>query len=104
MIEQTQVQKKKPVVDMTPDERKAHVWNRNKLGILETVVEMYFGVADRVTNDPRYKGLPQYVQSAAIATNFIAFRDSCKELRALNLSAEDMIDISKKSAEVRKAV
>ena len=96
-MEQVQTQKKKPVVDMNPDERKAHVWNRNKQGILEVIVEMYFGVADRVTNDPRYKGLPQYVQSAALATNFIAFRDSCKELRALNLSAEDMLDISKKA-------
>jgi len=96
MIE-TQTQKKKPVVDMNPDERKAHVWNRNKQGILEVVVESYFGVVDRVINDPRYKNLPQYVQSASIATNFIAFRDSCKELRALNLSAEDMIDISKKA-------
>ena len=96
-MEQIQTQKKKPVVDMTPDERKAHVWNRNKQGILEVIVEMYFGVADRVTNDPRYKDLPQYVQSAAIATNFIAFRDSCKELRALNLSAEDMLNISKKA-------
>ena len=103
-MEQVQVQKKKPVVDMTPDERKTHVWNRNKLGILEVVVEAYFGVAQRVINDPRYKALPQYVQSAAIATNFIAFRDSCKELRALNLSAEDMLDISKKSAEIKKAV
>jgi len=82
---------------MTPDERKAHVWNRNKKGLLEVIVEQYFGVVERVTQDPRYKGLPQYVQSAALATNFIAFRDSCKELRALNLSAEDMLDISKKS-------
>ena len=96
-MEQVQVQKKKPVVDMTPDERKAHVWNRNKLGILETIVEAYFGVAQRVISDPRYKNLPQYAQSAAIATNFIAYRDSCKELRALNLSAEDMLDISKKA-------
>ena len=103
-MEQVQTQKKKPVIDMTPDERKAHVWNRNKKGLLEVIVEQYFGVVERVTQDPRYKGLPQYVQSAALATNFIAFRDSCKELRALNLSAEDMLDISKKSAEVRKAV
>ena len=94
---ETQVQKKKPVVDMTPDEKKAHVWNRNKRGLLEVIIEAYFGVAERVTQDPRYKSLPQYVQSAAIATNFIAFRDSCKELRALNLSAEDMLDITKKS-------
>ena len=94
---ETQVQKKKPVIDMTPDERKAHVWNRNKKGLLEVIVEQYFGVVERVTQDPRYKGLPQYVQSAAIATNFIAFRDSCKELRALNLSAEDMLNISKKA-------
>ena len=97
MMEQVQTQKKKPVIDMTPDERKAHVWNRNKKGLLEVIVEQYFGVVERVTQDPRYKGLPQYVQSAALATNFIAFRDSCKELRALNLSAEDMLDISKKS-------
>jgi len=97
MMEQIQTQKKKPVIDMTPDERKAHVWNRNKQGILEVIVESYFGVVDRVTNDPRYKNLPQYAQSAAIATNFIAYRDSCKELRALNLSAEDMLDISKKA-------
>ena len=96
-MEQVQTQKKKPVIDMTPDERKAHVWNRNKKGLLEVIVEQYFGVVERVTQDPRYKGLPQYVQSAALATNFIAFRDSCKELRALNLSAEDMLDISKKS-------
>ena len=94
---ETQTRKKKPVVDMNPDERKAHVWNRNKQGILEVIVESYFGVVERVTQDPRYKGLPQYVQSAALATNFIAFRDSCKELRALNLSAEDMLDISKKA-------
>ena len=97
MMEQIQTQKKKPVIDMTPDERKAHVWNRNKKGLLEVIVEQYFGVVERVTQDPRYKGLPQYVQSAALATNFIAFRDSCKELRALNLSAEDMLDISKKA-------
>ena len=97
MMEQIQTQKKKPVIDMTPDERKAHVWNRNKKGLLEVIVEQYFGVVERVTQDPRYKGLPQYVQSAAIATNFIAFRDSCKELRALNLSAEDMLNISKKA-------
>ena len=97
MMEQVQTQKKKPVIDMTPDERKAHVWNRNKKGLLEVIVEQYFGVVERVTQDPRYKGLPQYVQSAALATNFIAFRDSCKELRALNLSAEDMLDISKKA-------
>ena len=96
-MEQVQTQKKKPVFDMTPDERKAHVWNRNKKGLLEVIVEQYFGVVERVTQDPRYKGLPQYVQSAALATNFIAFRDSCKELRALNLSAEDMLDISKKA-------
>ena len=96
-MEQVQTQKKKPVIDMTPDERKAHVWNRNKKGLLEVIVEQYFGVVERVTQDPRYKGLPQYVQSAALATNFIAFRDSCKELRALNLSAEDMLDITKKS-------
>ena len=96
-MEQIQTQKKKPVIDMTPDERKAHVWNRNKKGLLEVIVEQYFGVVERVTQDPRYKGLPQYVQSAALATNFIAFRDSCKELRALNLSAEDMLDISKKA-------
>mgnify|MGYP005831354049 FL=1 len=96
-MEQVQTQKKKPVIDMTPDERKAHVWNRNKKGLLEVIVEQYFGVVERVTQDPRYKGLPQYVQSAALATNFIAFRDSCKELRALNLSAEDMLDISKKA-------
>ena len=97
MMEQIQTQKKKPVIDMTPDERKAHVWNRNKKGLLEVIVEQYFGVVERVTQDPRYKGLPQYVQSAALATNFIAFRDSCKELRALNLSAEDMLNISKKA-------
>ena len=97
MREQIQPQKKTPVNDMTPDERKAHVWNRNKKGLLEVIVEQYFGVVERVTQDPRYKGLPQYVQSAALATNFIAFRDSCKELRALNLSAEDMLDISKKA-------
>ena len=68
---ETQTQKKKPVVDMTPDERKSHVWTRKKLGILEVIVESYYGVADRVINDSRHKGLPQYVQSAAIATNFI---------------------------------
>ena len=96
-MEQVQTQKKKPVIDMTPDERKAHVWTRKKLGILEVIVESYYGVADRVINDSRHKGLPQYVQSAALATNFIAFRDSCKELRALNLSAEDMLNISKKA-------
>ncbi len=96
-MEQVQTQKKKPVVDMTPDERKSHVWTRKKLGILEVIVESYYGVADRVINDSRHKGLPQYVQSAAIATNFIAFREMCKDLRAIDLSAEDMIDISKKA-------
>ena len=55
-----------------------------------------------ISNDPYFKSLPQFNQTSALATVFIA-TNSLKDKLSARESAEKLVEISK-SAEVKKAV
>jgi len=55
-----------------------------------------------ISNDPYFKSLPQFNQTSALATVFIA-TNSLKDKLSARESAEKLVEISK-SAEIKKAV
>jgi len=55
-----------------------------------------------ISNDPYFKSLPQFNQTSALATVFIA-TNSLKDKLSARESAEKLVEISK-STEVKKAV
>jgi hypothetical protein len=56
-------------------------------------------------SDPRYKSLPQYLQTSGISSSFIALKealDKNRESRSTEETAEKMIEVSNKKSTKKK--
>ena len=74
-----------------------------KMALKKYIDEMYYQGAIQFMSDPRYKSLPQYLQSSGISSTFIAWKEALDKSRDARNKAEVLKDISN-AAEIKKAV
>ena len=75
-----------------------------KMGMARYMSELYFQCAAMVMKDPRHKSLPQYTQTSAITTVFIATKEALDKVREKNAAetAEILENMSKSNEQTEK--
>mgnify|MGYP003122633366 FL=1 len=76
-----------------------------KMPLAKWIHELYYQNAALFMSDPRYKSLPQYLQTSGISSSFIALKealDKNRESRSTEETAEKMIEVSNKKSTKKK--
>jgi hypothetical protein len=75
-----------------------------KMGMARYMCELYFQCAAMVMKDPRHSKLPQYTQTSAITTVFIATKEALDKVREKNVTetAEILESMSKSNEQTGK--
>ena len=75
-----------------------------KMGMAKYMCELYFQCAAMVMKDQRHKSLPQYTQTSAITTVFIATKEALDKVREKNAAetAEILENMSKSNEQTGK--
>ena len=59
--------------------------------------------AELFQSDPRYKSLPQFLQTSGISSTFIALKEALDKNRDARETAEQLVDISKSKTKTKKS-
>ncbi len=65
-----------------------------KMGLAKYIHEMYYQNAIAFMQDPRYKGLPQYLQTSGISSTFIAWKEALDKTRDTREVADKLLETS----------
>ena len=74
-----------------------------KMGLAKWIHELYYQNAELFQSDPRYKSLPQFLQTSGISSTFIALKEALDKNRDARETAEQLVDISKSKTKTRKS-
>ena len=73
-----------------------------KMALKKYIDEMYYQGAMQFMSDPRYKSLPQYLQSSGISSTFIAWKEALDKSRSVRETAEKLKEESASRENVTK--
>ena len=73
-----------------------------KMALKKYIDEMYYQGAMQFMSDPRYKSLPQYLQSSGISSTFIAWKEALDKSRDAREFAEKLKEESANRENVTK--
>ena len=74
-----------------------------KMGLAKWIHELYYQHAELFQSDPRYKSLPQFLQTSGISSTFIALKEALDKNRDARETAEQLVDISKSKTKTKKS-
>ena len=74
-----------------------------KMGLAKWIHELYYQNAELFQSDPRYKALPQFLQTSGFSSTFIALKEALDKNRDARETAEQLVDISKSKTKTKKS-